>query len=179
MGGDDVRGFGEIRYCVGAKVQQGAGRCAAREAIEETMRDQPVFAVPPLRPRIGEQDEDGIERESRRQRIEKLPHLGAQEVEVAMRVAVLLSDGAARSLGAVIDAQAELIKMRLCVGLEKMAVPAADLQHAPRAPKRRRTKLRQHLREVGTALSALRLDCGPARAELDVRLASGEVVDPR
>jgi len=113
------------------KAEKGSGLGAFGSRIEEIRIEEAMLPVARLRPGIREKHEERADRGSRRKHLEKEARLRAEEMKIVQAGAIPLPHGSADPIGIDIDAYAQLPRMGLRVGGEKMSVPTADLEDDP------------------------------------------------
>ncbi len=145
MSGDDFERVGKIVRMIGAKMQRGAGRGERVEGVEQAGLQHAVLPVAALRPWIGEQHKHA--RQPRRggagqvgERAEKQRGLRLHEEEVGEFGAAGLALGALDAVADQVDAHAKLLRMRGRVGVQVVAVAAAELQGERRVDGKARKK---------------------------------------
>jgi hypothetical protein len=124
--GHNTFDLAEILLVVGAKIETRALPCPTRNRVEKIRLQKPVFVVPGLGPRVGEQHPDFAKSHTRRESVKALTCLGAEKVAVGQFGAVAFSSAPRQPIENQVDPEAKLARMRLCVAHQKMPVPTAD-----------------------------------------------------
>ncbi len=116
-----------IGLVVGPEVEGRPFARAGGYGCEKLLGHDPVLVVATLRPGIGEQDEDSREPRPLGHHGEKVSGIAADKMEVPEARAIPLAVGTGDAVRGDVDSYAGLARMSVCIGGEKMAVPAAHL----------------------------------------------------
>lgn len=139
---------------IGAEVQRRAWPGERREGVEQTRLHHTVFPVTAFRPRIGKQHKHPPEAGSGRksgERGEEQRGFGLHEGEIAQLRAHRLALGPGDAVGQEVEPHAKLVRMRRGVGIQVVAVTAAQFERERRACGQARKKV---LAQGGEALVA-------------------------
>ena len=131
MGGEVLARPGMVVGMVGAEGEQAARFGGPGKAREVLRLEEAVLVLAGFRPGIRVKDEDLVQPQPRRERVEELRGLGLEEGHVGQSAPGTLGLALAQPLAEEVDAHAALRGVRRGVGVQPVAVAAADLQRQP------------------------------------------------
>jgi hypothetical protein len=148
------RVFGQVRFhpvevikIIGAQAQIRSGSCVSRQTVEHSPAEQTVLVMPLLGPRIRKQDQDTCQDQLGWQTLKKLVHICPDKAEIGQTRLILLAQGASDPVSLPVDTDTVLIRMRLGVSGQVMAMPTPQFQRDHRM-------LRHDLGQDGRHLAA-------------------------
>jgi hypothetical protein len=131
---EDYRGgFAKIRFMVGPEIEADPLPRPRGGCRKEPGRYHAVLVVPPLRPRIGEQEEHRGELGRFRQDRQKVLGVRLQEIQVVETAPFPFALGTRYALGIDIDSDAGRPGVSGGVGGEEMSMTASDLPNKTQA----------------------------------------------
>ncbi len=140
-------GIEKIGRVIRAKTKPCRGLSAGGEQIEKRGLDDAVFMMTPLRPRVGKKNKYVCKRDLGREAFEEFVGLGLIKEDVRETGAVALFFAAFDPVSDQIDTHTRNSGMSCTIGVEKMAMAAANLQR-DRGGLRRRRRHGMVLREL-------------------------------
>lgn len=132
-GSGEAAGGVEVGGVVGAEKEARAGRQLVGEAVEEGRGEEAVFPMAAFGPGVGEEGEDLVGGEFRRQVVEEGEGVGLEPMDVFQSGAGGFAGGAGEAVGEEVNAEAEAFGAGLGEGGEEVAVAAAEFEGDGRA----------------------------------------------
>jgi hypothetical protein len=116
----------EVRNEICAKTKVALFRRAARCGGKKCWLNHPVFMMPELWPRIGEQNEEFRKNDSMRKRFEKQASLSADEEQIRQSGMIAFAICAVHAFTNDIDSDAKLAQIRSGVSSQKMPMTSPE-----------------------------------------------------